>query len=65
MAIQAVQQDSTITEQDKPAKAAAAVQETGLAPEKFNEIAEASQSDPELMQRIQLAASKLQGPATP
>lgn len=65
MAIQAVQQDSTVTEQDKQAKAAAAVQQTGLAPEKFNEIASASQSDPQLMQRIQLAASKLQGPATP
>ncbi|EIZ77375.1 hypothetical protein WSK_4058 [Novosphingobium sp. Rr 2-17] len=60
LAIQQIQQDSAVPESDKQAKIAAAVQQAGLTPEKFNQIALASQSDPALQQRIQAVAGKLQ-----
>lgn len=65
MAIQDIQQDTGVATADKQTKAAAAVQQSGLTPAKFNEIANASRSDPALMQRIQLAAGKVQGTSTP
>ena len=44
---------------------AAAVQQSGLTPQRFNEIAEASNADPALMQRIQNAVGKMQGTGAP
>ncbi|MHA6767765.1 DUF4168 domain-containing protein [Sphingobium ummariense] len=64
LAVQQIQQDSATPDADKQTKMAAAVQQAGLTPEKFNEIAAASQSDPALQQRLQAIAGKLQG-ATP
>lgn len=64
LAVQQIQQDSATPDGDKQTKMAAAVQQAGLTPEKFNEIATASQSDPALQQRLQAIAGKLQG-ATP
>lgn len=64
LAVQHLQQDSATPDSDKQTKMAAAVQQAGLTPEKFNEIATASQSDPALQQRLQAIAGKLQGGAT-
>ncbi|EHJ59391.1 DUF4168 domain-containing protein [Novosphingobium pentaromativorans] len=64
-AVQEIQADASIAASDKQTKAAAAVQEKGLTPQKFNEIAMATQSDPALMQRIQAAAAKAPGSGTP
>lgn len=61
LAVQKIQQDTTASATDKQTKMAAAVQAAGLTPEKFNEIASASNADPALMQRIQVAAGKVQG----
>ncbi|GGC14017.1 hypothetical protein GCM10011494_36030 [Novosphingobium endophyticum] len=60
MAVQQIQQDTTASAADKQTKMATAVQQSGLTAEKFNEIASAAKSDQTLMQRIQLAAGKLQ-----
>jgi hypothetical protein len=51
-----IQQDAAVPATDKQPKMLAAVQAAGLDPTKFNEIAQASQSDPALQQRIQAAA---------
>lgn len=64
LAVQQIQQDSATPDADKQTTMAAAVQQAGLPPEKFNEIATASQPDPALQQRLQAIAGKLQG-ATP
>ncbi|OAN58612.1 DUF4168 domain-containing protein [Sphingobium sp. TCM1] len=64
-AVQGIQQDTATPDVDKQARMAAAVQDAGLTPEKFNEISAASQSDPALQQRIQTVASKLQAGSTP
>jgi len=64
LAVQQIQQDSATPDADKQTKMVAAVQQAGLTPEKFNEIATASQADPALQQRLQAIAGKLQG-ATP
>jgi len=63
-AINQVQQDTTVTEADKQQAMLAKVQETGLAPQRFNEITQASQSDPQLQQRIQTAMASPQ-PGSP
>lgn len=64
LAVQKIQQDTTASAAAKQTKMAAAVQQSGLTPTKFNEIARASNTDPVLMQRIQAAAGKVQsGPA--
>lgn len=60
LAVQKIQQDTTASATDKQTKMAAAVQAAGLTPQKFNEIASASNADPALMQRIQVAAGKVQ-----
>ena len=65
LAVQQIQQDTTTPDADKQAKMAAAVQSAGLTPEKFNQIATASQSDPALQQRIQAVAGKLQQTPSP
>lgn len=60
MALQKIEQDTATPATDKQTKMAAAVQQTGLTPEKFNEISAAASKDPALMQRIQAAAGKMQ-----
>jgi hypothetical protein len=61
LAVQKIQQDTTVPDADKQTKMSAAVTSSGLTPEQFNAIATASQSDPALMKRIQTAAAKKQG----
>lgn len=51
-----IQSDATISAADKQPKMLAAVQASGLPPEKFNEIGQAAAADPALQQRIQAAA---------
>lgn len=63
ISLQTIQRDAAVPAADKQAKMAGAVQQSGLPPQKFNEIAQASNSDPALMKRIQLAAGKMQGGA--
>ncbi|WP_370176045.1 DUF4168 domain-containing protein [Sphingobium abikonense] len=58
-----IQQDSTISAADKQPKMLAAVQSSGLPPEKFNQIGQAAAADPALQQRIQASAPA--APATP
>jgi len=62
--INQVQQDTSVAEADKQQKMLAKVQEAGLAPQRFNEITQASQSDPTLQQRIQTAMAS-PAPASP
>ncbi|MGN6268710.1 MAG: DUF4168 domain-containing protein [Sphingomonas sp.] len=57
LAVQKIQQDTTVPDTDKQTKMSAAVTSSGLTPEKFNAMATASQSDPALMKRIQTAAA--------
>ncbi|HEX7781899.1 MAG TPA: DUF4168 domain-containing protein [Sphingobium sp.] len=52
-----IQSDTTVTADQKQPKMLAAVQATGLDPQKFNAIGQAAQSDPALQQKIQAAAS--------
>lgn len=65
LAVQRVQQDQAMPDTDKQAKMAQAVQQEGLSPERFNEVASAAQADPALQQRIQAVAAKIQGTGTP
>lgn len=51
-----IQQDTSIAEADKQPKMVAALQASGIAPEKFNQIGQAAAADPALQQRIQAAA---------
>ncbi len=60
VAVTKIQQDSAIADAEKQPKMLAALQASGIAPEKFNEIGQAAAADPALQQRIQAAA-----PATP
>lgn len=65
-----IQQDTAVPATEKQPKMLAAVQAEGLDPVKFNAIAQASQSDPVLKQRVQAAAASEQqstapAPATP
>ncbi|MBB5984309.1 DUF4168 domain-containing protein [Sphingobium lignivorans] len=52
-----IQQDAAVPAEEKQPKMLAAVQAEGLDPVKFNEIAQASQANPTLRQRIQQVAS--------
>ena len=61
IAVQKIQQDASVPDADKQTKMASAVTSSGLTADRFNAIAKASQSDPALMKRIQIAAaSKMQ-----
>ncbi|MGE4321873.1 MAG: DUF4168 domain-containing protein [Sphingobium sp.] len=51
-----IQSDATIPAADKQPKMLAAVEASGLPPEKFNAIGQAAAADPALQQRIQAAA---------
>jgi hypothetical protein len=62
VALNGVQADASIAEADKPSKMVAAVQQSGLDPQKFNTIAQAAQSDPALQKKIQVAAANTQQP---
>ncbi|ODT86716.1 MAG: hypothetical protein ABS86_05535 [Sphingobium sp. SCN 64-10] len=52
-----VQQDAAVPAEAKQTKMLAAVQAEGLEPARFNAIAQASNSDPELKKRIETVAS--------
>lgn len=51
-----IQSDASIPAADKQPKMLAALQASGLPPEKFNQIGQAAATDPALQQRIQAAA---------
>lgn len=51
-----IQQDSSIAAADKQPKMLAALQASGIPPEKFNQIGQAAAADPALQQKIQAAA---------
>lgn len=53
---QQIADDTSVDEQQKQARMMAVVQESGMAPQEFNAIAVASQTDQQLQQRIQTAA---------
>lgn len=58
-----IQQDSSIADADKQPKMLAALQASGIPPEKFNQIGQAAAADPALQQKIQAAAPA--APAAP
>lgn len=58
-----IQSDTTIPDADKQPKMLAALQASGMPPEKFNQIGQAAAADPALQQRIQAAAPP--APAAP
>ncbi|WP_410483099.1 MULTISPECIES: hypothetical protein [unclassified Sphingobium] len=58
-----IQQDTSIAEADKQPKMLAALQASGIPPEKFNQIGQAAAADPALQQKIQAAAPS--APAAP
>lgn len=59
--IQGVAADATIDETQKQTQMVAIVQAEGLDPETFNAIGAASQSNPEVQERVQLAFASAQG----
>ena len=66
VAVTKIQSDAGIAEAEKQPKMLAALQASGIAPEKFNEIGQAAAADPALQQRIQAAAPAAPAsPATP
>ncbi|WP_420143866.1 DUF4168 domain-containing protein [Sphingobium sp.] len=58
-----IQADTSIADADKQPKMLAALQASGMPPEKFNQIGQAAAADPALQQRIQAAAPP--APAAP
>lgn len=56
VAVTKIQSDTTIADADKQPKMLAALQASGIPPEKFNQIGQAAAADPALQQRIQAAA---------
>lgn len=60
-----IQQDASISDADKQPKMVAALQASGIAPEKFNQIGQAAAADPALQQRIQAAAPPAPAAAAP
>lgn len=60
-----IQSDTSIAEAEKQPKMLAALQASGIAPEKFNAIGQAAAADPALQQRIQAAAPAAAAPAQP
>lgn len=63
VALDAIQKDTTTPETEKQAKMAAKVQEHGLEPVKFNQIAQTAQSDPALQAKVQTAIQAEAGSA--
>lgn len=60
LAVAKLRQDATVPDADKNAKMVGAITATGLPAARFNEIAQAMQSDTVLNKRIQDAAAKQQ-----
>lgn len=58
-----IQQDASIAAAEKQPKMVAALQASGIPPEKFNQIGQAAAADPALQQRIQAAAPASPAPA--
>ncbi|MEW4466853.1 DUF4168 domain-containing protein [Parasphingorhabdus sp. JC815] len=58
MKVEKIAADETLDQTQKQASMSSAVQDTGLAPQRFNEIAIALQTDQALNERVQLAAAK-------
>lgn len=56
--VQQIAADESLEQEQQQAAMAQAVQQTGLAPQRFNEIARASQTDEDLHQRISAAAAQ-------
>ncbi|MCI4590594.1 DUF4168 domain-containing protein [Sphingobium sp. BYY-5] len=65
VAVTKIQQDSSIADTEKQPKMLAALQASGIPPEKFNQIGQAAAADPALQQRIQAAAPATPAPADP
>ena len=66
VAVTKIQSDAGIADAEKQPKMLAALQASGIAPEKFNEIGQAAAADPVLQQRIQaVAPAAPASPATP
>jgi hypothetical protein len=59
VAVNKVQADTTLAAADKQPKMAAAVQQAGITPVKFNEISQAMQADKALQLRIQTAMAAI------
>jgi hypothetical protein len=55
LAVDKVSKDAAVPAADKQKKMAEAVSGSGLPPARFNEIAQASQADPALQQKVQAA----------
>jgi len=55
--LQSIAQDDEIPQEHKQAAMAEVLTHTGVEPERFNEIVVASETDPELTQRIEVAAA--------
>ena len=55
--VEQIAADANIDQQQKQTMMATAVQQSGMNAQEFNTIARASQTDPELQQRIQVAAT--------
>ena len=58
LAVQRIERNANPEDEGKPGRMAAAVEQTGLSPTRFNEIAKAQQGDPSLQARIQDAAAE-------
>jgi hypothetical protein len=53
--VQAIAKDTALADDAKQQQMATAVSEAGLAPQRFNEISQAINADPQLRERIQTA----------
>lgn len=56
--VQQIADDQSVEPEQKQPAMAAAVQQVGIEPQRFNEIAVATQTDEELNERVQLAAAR-------
>lgn len=56
--VQQIADDEALDQEQKQAAMVNAVQQTGLEPQRFNQIARASQTDTKLQERIKLAAAQ-------
>lgn len=55
--VQQIAEDTAASQEEKQAAMVGALGQAGVAPDRFNEIAKASQADPELNERINVAAA--------
>ena len=59
--ISELQNDASLDAAARQSGAVAVVESSGISAQRFNEISDASRSDPELAQRVQLAIANAQG----